>query len=74
MVKVGTNVEAHQWSSSEQKWLKVGDVVGSSGGGTKGRTMFEGKVCLCILYRLDERAQLLTVCCIVVEASYERDS
>ena len=55
MVKVGTNVEAHQWSSSEQKWLKVGDVVGSSGGGTKGRTMFEGKVRLCILYRLDER-------------------
>ncbi|XP_067931333.1 phospholipase A-2-activating protein-like [Watersipora subatra] len=43
MIKVGTEVEAHQWSSGERKWLKVGQVVGSSGGKSSSRTLHEGK-------------------------------
>ena len=51
MVKVGTNVEAHQWSAAEQRWTKVGDVVGSSGGSSGGgRTLHEGRVKINILY------------------------
>lgn len=45
MVKIGTNVEAHQWSAADNKWSKVGDVVGSTGGSTGGgRTLYEGRV------------------------------
>lgn len=45
MVKNGTAVEAHQWSESEQKWTKIGDVVGSTDSNHT-RTLFEGKVCV----------------------------
>lgn len=31
MVRNGAIVEAYQWSSVEEKWLKIGDVVGSKG-------------------------------------------
>ena len=46
MVKRGANVEAHQWSAAEQKWMKIGDVVGSSGSSqsTSGKQLYEGKV------------------------------
>lgn len=47
MIKVGTSVEAHQWSSVDRKWTKVGDVVGSSGGNPAGRSLHEGKVRVC---------------------------
>ncbi|XP_070562715.1 phospholipase A-2-activating protein-like [Ptychodera flava] len=46
MVKVGENkVEAYSWSATENKWNKIGDVVGSAGAseGSKGKTMFEGQ-------------------------------
>lgn len=45
MIKVGSKVEAHQWSVAEQKWSKVGDVVGSSGADPAGgRMLYEGQV------------------------------
>lgn len=47
MVKEENNsITAHQWSASEGRWVKVGDVVGSKGGeqNAGGKTNFMGKV------------------------------
>ncbi|ORZ38895.1 WD40-repeat-containing domain protein [Catenaria anguillulae PL171] len=42
MVKVESgNVEAHQWSVAQKKWIKVGDVVDAIGAGRK--QVYEGK-------------------------------
>ena len=41
MVKHGNAVEAHQWSSSEAKWIKIGEVVDAVGGSRK--QVFDGK-------------------------------
>ncbi|XP_056376683.1 phospholipase A-2-activating protein isoform X2 [Hyla sarda] len=45
LVKEDGKVEAYQWSVSEMRWMKIGDVVGSSGATqqTSGRVLFEGK-------------------------------
>lgn len=45
MVKDGNNITAHQWSASEGRWIKIGDVVGGSGGsqGSSGKVLYEGK-------------------------------
>uniref|UniRef100_A0A8C4QF90 Phospholipase A2-activating protein n=1 Tax=Eptatretus burgeri TaxID=7764 RepID=A0A8C4QF90_EPTBU len=45
LVNDGGQVEAYQWSGAESRWLKIGDVVGSSGGtqATSGKVLFEGK-------------------------------
>lgn len=41
-------MEAYQWSVSDGRWIKIGDVVGSSGANqqTSGKVLYEGKVCL----------------------------
>lgn len=44
MVRQGTSVEAHQWSAAQNQWTKVGDVVGSSGGSSGTKTIYEGEV------------------------------
>ncbi|KAJ1018852.1 hypothetical protein NDA16_004656 [Ustilago loliicola] len=41
MVKNGDLVEAHQWSASSQQWVKIGEVVGGVGSGSK--KLYEGK-------------------------------
>ncbi|XP_063151072.1 phospholipase A-2-activating protein isoform X2 [Candoia aspera] len=45
LIKDGGKVEAYQWSISEGKWMKIGDVVGSSGATqqTSGKVLYEGK-------------------------------
>ncbi|KAM4809172.1 phospholipase A-2-activating protein [Rhinophrynus dorsalis] len=45
LINVDGKVEAYQWSVSEGRWLKIGDVVGSSGATqqTSGKVLFEGK-------------------------------
>ncbi|MBN3306153.1 phospholipase A-2-activating protein [Amia ocellicauda] len=45
LIKEGEKVEAYQWSVSDGRWMKIGDVVGSSGGTqqTSGKTLYEGK-------------------------------
>uniref|UniRef100_UPI00358FAF8F phospholipase A-2-activating protein isoform X1 n=1 Tax=Myxine glutinosa TaxID=7769 RepID=UPI00358FAF8F len=45
LVNDGGQVEAYQWSGAESRWLKIGDVVGSSGGtqATSGKVLYEGK-------------------------------
>uniref|UniRef100_A0A8V0XQN2 Phospholipase A-2-activating protein n=1 Tax=Gallus gallus TaxID=9031 RepID=A0A8V0XQN2_CHICK len=45
LIKDNGKVEAYQWSVSEGRWIKIGDVVGSSGGTqqTSGKVLFEGK-------------------------------
>ncbi|XP_053321888.1 phospholipase A-2-activating protein [Spea bombifrons] len=45
LINVDGKVEAYQWSISEGRWMKIGDVVGSSGATqqTSGRVLFEGK-------------------------------
>ncbi|KFP57782.1 Phospholipase A-2-activating protein, partial [Cathartes aura] len=45
LVKDNGKVEAYQWSVSEARWIKIGDVVGSSGATqqTSGKVLFEGK-------------------------------
>uniref|UniRef100_H3AYD4 Phospholipase A2 activating protein n=1 Tax=Latimeria chalumnae TaxID=7897 RepID=H3AYD4_LATCH len=45
LIKEGNRVEAYQWSISEDRWMKIGDVVGSSGATqqTSGRVLYEGK-------------------------------
>jgi len=40
MIKNGKDVEAYQWSNSDQKWIKVGVVVDSV---SSNKTLFEGK-------------------------------
>ncbi|XP_054665291.1 phospholipase A-2-activating protein isoform X2 [Grus americana] len=45
LIKDNGKVEAYQWSVSEGRWIKIGDVVGSSGATqqTSGKILFEGK-------------------------------
>ncbi|XP_039615773.1 phospholipase A-2-activating protein [Polypterus senegalus] len=45
LIKDGEKVEAFQWSISDGRWIKIGDVVGSSGGtqNTSGKVLYEGK-------------------------------
>ncbi|XP_057899835.1 phospholipase A-2-activating protein [Melospiza georgiana] len=45
LIKDNGKVEAYQWSVSEGRWIKIGDVVGSSGATqqTSGKLLFEGK-------------------------------
>ncbi|XP_078532836.1 phospholipase A-2-activating protein [Lissotriton helveticus] len=45
LIKVDGKVEAYQWSTTEDRWMKIGDVVGSSGATqeTSGKVLFEGK-------------------------------
>lgn len=51
LIRDGEKVEAYQWSVSEGRWLKIGDVVGSSGANqqTSGKVLYEGKVCQLLL-------------------------
>ena len=46
MIKDGGKIQAHQWNAAENRWIKVGDVVGGSGGSTitSGKQLYEGKV------------------------------
>lgn len=48
LIKDGEKVEAYQWSVSDGRWMKIGDVVGGSNQQTSKSVMYEGKV------RLDE--------------------
>uniref|UniRef100_A0A8C8RS36 Phospholipase A-2-activating protein n=1 Tax=Pelusios castaneus TaxID=367368 RepID=A0A8C8RS36_9SAUR len=45
LIKDNGKVEAYQWSVSEGRWIKIGEVVGSSGATqqTSGRVLYEGK-------------------------------
>ncbi|XP_034020612.1 phospholipase A-2-activating protein [Thalassophryne amazonica] len=43
MIKNGQNVEAYQWSVSDDRWVKIGDVVSGSNQQTSKNVMFEGK-------------------------------
>ncbi|XP_030910103.1 phospholipase A-2-activating protein isoform X2 [Melopsittacus undulatus] len=45
LIEDNGKVEAYQWSVSEGRWIKIGDVVGSSGATqqTSGKILFEGK-------------------------------
>jgi len=48
MVRQADCVEAYQWTASESRWVKVGNVVGGSKDSQTtsghGKTHFEGKV------------------------------
>lgn len=46
MVREGDLVCCYSWSEAEQKWSKVGEVVGASGAtqNTSGKVLYEGKV------------------------------
>uniref|UniRef100_UPI00398F4F10 phospholipase A-2-activating protein isoform X2 n=1 Tax=Pristiophorus japonicus TaxID=55135 RepID=UPI00398F4F10 len=45
LIRVGDGVQAYQWSVVDGRWIKIGDVVGSSGGTqkTSGKVLYEGK-------------------------------
>ncbi|XP_067886339.1 phospholipase A-2-activating protein isoform X4 [Heterodontus francisci] len=45
LIRVGDAVHAYQWSVVDGRWMKIGDVVGSSGGTqkTSGKVLYEGK-------------------------------
>ncbi|KAH9488092.1 hypothetical protein Btru_065405 [Bulinus truncatus] len=45
MVNTGGSVDVYQWDASQSKWIKIGNVVGSSGSTQRssGKTLFEGK-------------------------------
>uniref|UniRef100_A0A8C5LQ62 Phospholipase A-2-activating protein n=1 Tax=Leptobrachium leishanense TaxID=445787 RepID=A0A8C5LQ62_9ANUR len=45
LVNSDGKVEAYQWSAIESRWMKIGDVVGSSGATqqSSGKVLFEGK-------------------------------
>ncbi|KAG9345461.1 hypothetical protein JZ751_008605 [Albula glossodonta] len=43
LIKDGQKVEAYQWSVSEGRWMKIGDVVGGSSKASSSRVMYEGK-------------------------------
>jgi len=49
MVREGDQVGCYSWSAAEQKWNKIGDVVGASGAtqNTSGKVLHEGKVRCC---------------------------
>ncbi|KAG7330272.1 hypothetical protein KOW79_006494 [Hemibagrus wyckioides] len=43
LIKEGSNVEAYQWSMSDSRWVKIGDVVGGSSKQNSKSVMYEGK-------------------------------
>ncbi|XP_052004239.1 phospholipase A-2-activating protein-like [Xyrauchen texanus] len=43
LIKEDSNVEAYQWSMSDGRWVKIGDVVGGSSAQSSKRVMYEGK-------------------------------
>jgi phospholipase A-2-activating protein len=45
MVRQGEAVSVHSWSMAEQRWDKIGDVVGAAGGteATSGKKLYKGK-------------------------------
>uniref|UniRef100_A0AAX7ULK4 Phospholipase A2-activating protein n=1 Tax=Astatotilapia calliptera TaxID=8154 RepID=A0AAX7ULK4_ASTCA len=43
LIKDGQKVEAYQWSVSDGRWMKIGDVVGGSNQQTSKSVMYEGK-------------------------------
>ncbi|XP_075999985.1 phospholipase A-2-activating protein [Genypterus blacodes] len=43
LIKDGQKVEAYQWSVSDGRWMKIGDVVGGSNQQSSKRVMYEGK-------------------------------
>ncbi|XP_056605454.1 phospholipase A-2-activating protein [Triplophysa dalaica] len=43
LIKEDSNVEAYQWSMGDQRWVKIGDVVGGSSQQSSKRVMYEGK-------------------------------
>ncbi|CAG5929311.1 unnamed protein product [Menidia menidia] len=43
LIKDGQKVEAYQWSVSDARWMKIGDVVGGSNQQTSKSVMYEGK-------------------------------
>lgn len=44
LIKDGQKVEAFQWSVSDDRWVKIGDVVGGSNQQTSKSVVYEGKV------------------------------
>lgn len=44
LIKDGQKVEAYQWSVSDGRWMKIGDVVGGSNQQTSKNVTYEGKV------------------------------
>lgn len=44
LIKDGEKVEAYQWSVSDGRWIKIGDVVGGSNQQTSKSVIYEGKV------------------------------
>uniref|UniRef100_A0A8C6TAU2 Phospholipase A2-activating protein n=1 Tax=Neogobius melanostomus TaxID=47308 RepID=A0A8C6TAU2_9GOBI len=43
LIKDGDKVEAYQWSVSDGRWMKIGDVVGGSNQQTSKSVVYEGK-------------------------------
>uniref|UniRef100_A0A3P8VN20 Phospholipase A2-activating protein n=1 Tax=Cynoglossus semilaevis TaxID=244447 RepID=A0A3P8VN20_CYNSE len=43
LIKDGEKVEAYQWSVSDGRWIKIGDVVGGSNQQTSKSVIYEGK-------------------------------
>ncbi|MEQ2272350.1 hypothetical protein XENORESO_019657, partial [Xenotaenia resolanae] len=43
LIKDGQKVEAYQWSVSDGRWMKIGDVVGGSNQQTSKSVVYEGK-------------------------------
>lgn len=45
LIRDGTKVFCYKWSSANNEWVKVGDVLGASGGtqGTSGKQLYNGK-------------------------------
>jgi len=46
MIRRGDAIEAHKWNLADQIWVKIGNVVGGSGGSqsSSGKVLYEGKV------------------------------
>jgi hypothetical protein len=46
LIRDGTNVFCYSWSAADREWVKIGDVVGASGGtqATSGKQLYNGKV------------------------------
>ena len=47
LIRTGKIVEAYQWSVAEDRWTKIGDVVGTEGDDvtpSSGKVTYEGKV------------------------------
>lgn len=44
LIKDGQKVEAYQWSISDDRWVKIGDVVAGSNQQTSKSIVYEGKV------------------------------